>query len=119
MPNSAAQLICGHYAEVINMTMKHRTKDGQILELTEMTDRHLQNTIALYQRKLKPYVNEAKRRKISIHPPVFLKMWRWGKRNVFQLIKKKKHYVSGYADIPFGHPIDGEEAQEMYQSMMY
>lgn len=99
--------------------MKHRTRDGQILELTEMTDSHLQNTIALHQRKLKPYLEEAKRRNISSNPPIFLKIWQWGKRNVFQIIKKKKYYVSGYSDIPFRDPIDGEEAEEMYHSMMY
>ncbi len=99
--------------------MKHRTKDGQVLEINKMTDSHLQNTIALHQRKLKPYLEEAKKRNISSNPPAFLKIWRWGKRSLFQMVKTKKCSVSGYSDLPFRDPIDGEETEEMYHSFMH
>jgi len=76
--------------------MNHRTRDGQILKISEMTDKHLQNTIALKQRQLKPYLDEATKRGISPLPPFYLRLWYWGKRNFFRLTRTSKRTKRPY-----------------------
>lgn len=81
--------------------MKHRTREGIVMDIKEMEDAHLQNTIALKQRQLQPYLDEAKRRRISPTPTLKTKLRNWYRRQQMKL--------QAYLDTPDYYDFDEYE----------
>ncbi len=67
------------------MKKYHTTTRGEKMLIADMTDSHLQNTIAAkerwWQEQMKPYLQEAEKRNLRPHP-WYRKAWQWVQRKV-------------------------------------
>ncbi len=101
----------------------HKTREGKVLWITEMKDSHLQNTIALKQRDLQPYLEEAQKRSISPLPAWYKRVWYtvrrwWHIRQRGMIIERVnevwEHSTDAYPIIEedMRPPIDAEELHQ-------